>query len=123
MEARTTHPEAGDFLVVSLGTGSLNHSLSYDTARTWGVAKWAAPLLSIVFDGVSSTVDYQLRQLLPDGPGECQRYYRFQTTLDGHNHALDNASPANITALKGLAAQLIEKESANLGKLCKKLME
>jgi hypothetical protein len=72
---------------------------------------------------VSSTVDYQLRQLLPDGPGECQRYYRFQTTLDGNNHALDNASPANITALKGLATGLIEKDSGALQSLCKKLTE
>ena len=121
MEARTTHPDANDFLVVSLGTGALNLSLSYGESRSWGVARWAAPLLNVVFDGVSSTVDYQLRQLLPDGPSECQRYYRFQTTLDGHNHSLDNTSPANITALKGLAAGLIEKESRNLAKLCERL--
>ena len=123
VEARTTHPDAADFLVVSLGTGALNHSLSYSTTRTWGVVKWAVPLLNIVFDGVSSTVDYQLRQLRPDCPGECQRYYRFQATLDGHNHALDNASPSSITALKGLAAGLIEKESGTIEKLCKKLVE
>src|SRR5580658_7606193 len=71
VEARATHPEASDFLVVSLGTGALNLSLSYAEARTWGVARWAVPLLNIVFDGVSSTVDYQLRQLLPDNAGEC----------------------------------------------------
>jgi patatin-like phospholipase/acyl hydrolase len=29
VEARTTHPEADDFLVVSLGTGALNHNLSW----------------------------------------------------------------------------------------------
>jgi len=123
VEAKTTHPEADDFLVVSLGTGALIHSLSYNAAKTWGVVKWAVPLLNIVFDGVSSTVDYQLRQLLPDGPGDCRRYYRFQTTLDGHNHALDNASPSNITALKGLATGLIEKNSGALQSLCKKLTE
>jgi patatin-like phospholipase/acyl hydrolase len=123
VEARTAHPDASDFLVVSLGTGALNLSLSYGETRTWGVARWAAPLLNIVFDGVSSTVDYQLRQLLPDAAGECQRYYRFQTALDGHNHALDNTSAANITALKGLAAGLIEKESGNIEKLCKRLAE
>ena len=123
VEARTTYPEAGDFLVVSLGTGALNHSVSFGEAKTWGVVRWAAPLLNIVFDGVSSTVDYQLRQLLPAGNGECRRYYRFQTTLDGQNHALDNTSPANITALQGLASGLIEKESGNIEELCKKLLE
>jgi hypothetical protein len=123
VEAKTTYPAAGDFLVASLGTGALNLSLSYAETRTWGVARWAAPLLNIVFDGVSSTVDYQLRQLLPDGPDECRRYYRFQTSLDGHNHSLDNASPANITALKDLAAGLIEKEAGNLERLCQQLAE
>ena len=68
-------------------------------------------------------MDYQLRQLLPTAAGECQRYYRFQTTLDDATRALDNTSTANITALKGLAAALIEKESENLEKLCKKLAE
>ena len=123
VEARTTHPGAGDFLVVSIGTGSLNHSLSYSQSKTWGVARWAAPLLNVVFDGVSATVDYQLCQLLPDRPGEGRRYFRFQTTLDTHNRALDNASPANITALKGLASGLIEKESDNIKQLAKKLAE
>ncbi len=123
VEARTTHPGADDFLVVSLGTGTLNHSLAYDAAKNWGIAKWAVPLLNIVFDGVSSTVDYQLRELLPAAVGDCRRYYRFQTTLDGHNHSLDNASPANITALKGLATELIEKESDSLTALSKKLVE
>ncbi len=121
VEARTAYPDASDFLVVSLGTGTMNLSLSYNETRTWGVARWAAPLLNIVFDGASSTVDYQLRQLLPDAAGESQRYYRFQTTLDGHNHALDDTSTANIKALKGLATDLIEKESGNVEKLCKKL--
>ena len=123
VEARTTHPQASDFLVVSLGTGALNHSVSFGEAKTWGVVRWAVPLLNIVFDGVSSTVDYQLRQLLPDGDGECRRYYRFQTTLDCQNHALDNTGPANITALQGLASGLIEKESGSLEQLCEKLLQ
>lgn len=123
VEARTTHAEAGDFLVVSLGTGALNRSLTYTATKDWGIAKWAVPLLSIVFDGVSSTVDYQLRQLLPDQSSDCKRYYRFQTTLDGHNHSLDNTSPANITALKGLANELIDKEADNLASLAKKLLD
>jgi hypothetical protein len=76
----------------------------------------------VVFDGVSKTVDYQLRQLLPDLPGQRQRYYRFQTTLDGRNYRLDNASPANIEALKALARELVRNESDNLDKICDALL-
>jgi patatin-like phospholipase/acyl hydrolase len=123
VEARTTHPDATGYLVVSLGTGELTHSLSYDAATDWGLAKWAIPILDVVFDGVSKTVDYQLRQLLPDTPGQCQRYYRFQTTLDGRNHRLDDTSPANITALKALAYELVEKKSDDLNKICDELLK
>jgi len=123
VEARTTHPAAAGYLVVSLGTGELVHSLVYDFAKDWGLAQWAAPMLDIVFDGVSKTVDYQLRQLLPDTAGHCQRYYRFQTTLDGRNHRLDNASPANITALKALGYELVEAKSDDLDKICDELMK
>jgi patatin-like phospholipase/acyl hydrolase len=122
VEARTTHPEAGGFLVVSLGTGSLRHSLRYDAAGNWGVAKWAAPLLSVVFDGVSSTVDYQMRQLMPDVSGHPKRYYRFQTGLDPRHHSLDNTCAANIAALQALANNLIEKRSGDLDELCDTLV-
>jgi len=61
--------------------------------------------------------------LLPDAPGHCQRYYRFQTTLDGRNHRLDDTSPANITALKALAYKLVEKESDDLDKICDALLK
>jgi hypothetical protein len=117
VEARSTHPDAADFRVVSLGTCELNHSVPYDTAKNWGAVQWAIPVLDTVFDGVSRTIDYQLRELLPNLPGQCQRYYRFQTTLDGGNFRLDNASLANITALKGLAGDLVERESATLDQL------
>jgi uncharacterized protein len=122
VEARTTHPEATGFVVVSLGTGSLRHSLRYDAARNWGVAKWAAPLLSVVFDGASSTVDYQMRQLMPDVNREPKHYYRFQTRLEPRQRSLDNTCVANIKALKALANNLIEKQSADLDELCETLV-
>ena len=123
VEARTTQPDATDFLVVSLGTGELATSLPYEQAKNWGAVRWATSVLDVVFDGVSRTVDYQLRQLLPGTSAQCKRYYRFQTTLDSDNHRLDNASPENITALKALAFNLVERESANLDQLCRKLTE
>jgi len=123
VEARTTHPDATDFLVVSLGTGELTSCLPYEETKNWGVVRWAMPVLDLVLDGVSRTVDYQLRQLLPDIPARCKRYYRFQTTLDNHTHRLDNASPENITALKALAFNLVERESASIDALCEKLTE
>jgi len=121
VEARTTCPDADGYLVVSLGTGELTKSLPYDAARDWGVAKWALPILDVVFDGVSKTVDYQLRQLLLNRSGQNEQYYRLQTTLDGRNHRLDNCSAANITALKALAYELVENKSDDLNNICEEL--
>jgi patatin-like phospholipase/acyl hydrolase len=123
VEALSTHGDAGDFLVVSLGTGELTRCLPYQQTRDWGIVGWAIPVLDVVFDGASRTVDYQLRQLLPGTSARCKRYYRFQTTLDNHNHRLDNASPENITALKALAYNLVDRQSAELDNLCAKLTE
>lgn len=123
VEALTTHPGAERFLVVSLRTGELNYSFPYDSAKNWGLAKWAMPVLDIVFDGVSKTVDYQLRRLLPNIAGQCQRYFRLQATLDGRTHGLDDASPANITALKALAYELVEEKSDEIDAICEAVMK
>lgn len=121
VEARTTRPDATNYLMVSLGTGSLMRTLPLGVAKYWGAVRWAKPLIDIVFDGVSSTVDYQLRELVPDTPNPGKLYYRFQVELNGHDASLDNSSPKNITALKALAYDLVERQSEDIGQLCEKL--
>jgi len=117
VDARTAFPDAPGFLIVSLGTGALARNIPLGLARYWGTIRWAKPLLDVVFDGVSSTVDYQLRQLLRP-----HHYYRIQARITRHTHRLDDASRANISALKAVARHLIEGESANLDKICEALL-
>ena len=88
VEARKLWPDEKDFLVVSLGTGELTRSIPYDDAKDWGLAKWAQPIMGVVFDGVSDAVDYQLR----DGPSG--------SVLDvGEDHRGDH--PADPSAVDG----------------------
>jgi uncharacterized protein len=122
VEARTTHPECGDFLLVSLGTGEFTRPLPYQGLKGWGVARWAKPLLDVVFDCVSSTVDYQLRQLLPPGAGSSRRYWRFQARLDKETDALDDTRPTNVRALTLLAEGLMRERCDDLQLLCEDLM-
>lgn len=105
-----------DILLVSLGTGELRRPIPYDEARDWGLLGWARPLLQIVFDGVSLTIDFQLEQLL--GP---TRYHRLQTPLDQASDDLDDASPENIRALKLTAERLISERAEELEALCEEL--
>jgi len=115
VEARTAFP-ARSYLVASLGTGSLTRTIPYRHARHWGLTQWAKPMLDVVFEGVSSTVDYQLKQLLP-----ANRYFRFQPALDERVQSMDNVNPDNITALKCVGARLIREQERSLDQLCEQL--
>ena len=115
-EARRNHPHA-DVLIVSLGTGRLTKSISYDQAKGWGLARWARPLLGVIMDGSSAAIDYQLDELLGPDTG----HFRFQTVLDHASDRLDNASPSNIARLTTLAQASIEENASRLKDLCRRL--
>ena len=101
-EVRRHRPDA-EVVLLSLGTGQLTRPLPYDDVKDWGLVEWARPILDVVFDGVSDTVDYQLDQLLGDG-----RYWRLQVALDGGaSDDLDNASAENLRRLKLKGEELV----------------
>ena len=122
VEARATHADGSDFLVVSLGTGERTLPLRYHDVKGWGLARWAQPILNVVLDGVSSTVDYQLRHMLPPEAGGHKRYWRFQTRLSGDTDAMDDARPDNIRSLKLLAEAMIRERADDLDSLCATLV-
>jgi len=106
IEARTLFGDE-PLLMVSLGTGSLTRPICYEDARHWGLARWAKPVLDIAFDGVSSTVDYQLQRMLQHEPGQQQLYYRFQPVLDPGLTDMDDTSPRNLRRLKLLTEAML----------------
>ena len=120
-EARTIWPQERNFLVVSLGTGELTRRIPYDEAKGWGLAKWAQPILGVVFDGVSDTVDYQLKDLCRDEATRVSGYHRFQVKLTSGNDDLDDASRTNIRALKLLAQDLVAEREQDLKEVCEQL--
>ncbi|RMG52504.1 MAG: patatin [Acidobacteria bacterium] len=123
VEAKTMFPQAEDILLVSLGTGQLTRRIPYDEARGWGLARWAQPLLNVVFHGVSATVDYHLRHLLPPASDGTKRYYWFQPRLDEGNDDLDDASRTNIRVLKLLAEAIVREHTDDLENLCQQLAQ
>jgi patatin-like phospholipase/acyl hydrolase len=122
-EALAIYGPEPDYLVVSLGTGQLTRPLSYEEAKDWGLAGWAQNIISVIFDGVQDTVDYQLRQLLPSTGGLTRRYYRFQVKLDRGNDDMDDASQTNLFVLRKKANDLVLEQSAALGNLCVQLKQ
>lgn len=122
VEAIKLFPEEKEFMVVSLGTGELTRPIYYDDAKDWGVARWARPILNVVLSGVSDTVDYQLRKLLPVKHG-LKRYYRFQVVLDNASDDMDNTEPGNLRALKLYGEGIIKNQADELQILCAQLLE
>ncbi len=120
VEARATRPDAGEILLVSLGTGESTSKLPYEKVKGWGEAQWARPILDVVFDGMSDTVDFQLRELLPPIEG-LLRYYRFQIELDTASDDMDDVRPQNLRALQQLGDQVVAENQKALDQLCDEL--
>ena len=117
-EVKRAWRDVNDCLLISLGTGELSLRMPYEEARTWGLAKWAQPILDVAFDGVSDAVHSQLQQLMPE-----DKYYRIQAKLLGVDERMDNARGNNITALKILADNVISDNDKLIEKLCELLLE
>jgi len=99
-------------LMLSLGTGERTRAYTYAEARNWGRLEWAKPVLDIVFDGVADTIEFQAGRLMGD------RYVRLQSPLVDASDDFDDASRANLAALRAQAETLIAGSNAVLDRVC-----
>jgi patatin-like phospholipase/acyl hydrolase len=109
-----------DVVMLSLGTGELTRPIFHEEAKDWGLAKWAQPVLNVVFDGVSDTVDYQVGNILKSLSGESS-YLRMQTQLHEGNDDMDDAGSTNLRVLKLLAKELIRQHDEKLDEMAARL--
>lgn len=105
-----------DVLMLSLGTGSVPHPVSFASTLWWGKIRWAQPAIGALMDGQADTVEFQLSQLLGNS-----QYLRLQTPLPVESEAMDNARKANIDALVMAAAEMLKKYDAELSAFCARL--
>jgi uncharacterized protein len=117
-EAPALFEGADEFVVVSIGTGNDSDKVAYADAKGWGLAGWARPLVKILLDGVSDTVDYQMNQRLQPKLG--RRYYRLQGDL-GLRTAMDDAGEENIEGLLRLADEIIQDQAKTIEDVCRDL--
>lgn len=92
-------PTAKDMAILSLGTGRTHRSYPHEEAKDWGLISWIQPLIDIMMDGVSETVDYQIKRIYEttDVP---HQYLRISPDLDRASPDLDDTRPENLRALK-----------------------
>ena len=106
------HAGEEEIVMVSLGTGARISSIPFSKARFWGLAQWAKPVLNVVLDGGSATVDYQLQKLCEVG-----NYFRFQPMLEASCSPMDKTNPANLRRLRLTADTLIREKRVELDKI------
>jgi patatin-like phospholipase/acyl hydrolase len=119
-EAKGLFPNATDYLVISIGTGELTRRIPIEEAEEWGLAMWAQPLLGVVFDGVSDTVDYQVRTMCRTDT-DIQPYHRLQVTLTEGNDDMDDTTTTNLRALRILAERFITDSGKDLQTISRQL--
>lgn len=92
-----------ELVVLSVGSGERNRPISLRSAREWGALEWAIPIIDVLFDGNTDSVDYIARHLIGDG------YFRMQAELVVGLDDLDDTSATNIVALETLAAEYLAR--------------
>lgn len=106
-----------DLVVLSIGTGERTRSISLRQAQEWGALEWAIPIIDVLFDGNTDSVDYIARQLVGDG------YFRMQAELLVGLDDVDDTSSTNVRALETLAAEYLRQAATRkkLAALVKRL--
>jgi predicted acylesterase/phospholipase RssA len=114
--------------VVSIGTGLAPQQpgrgaipVAYEDALSWGLARWAQPVLEVVFDGVAKAVEYQMIRLCRHAEGASPRYHRMQSSLPTAASALDDASERNVERLVADAETLLHEDAATFDAICEAL--
>jgi uncharacterized protein len=112
-----------EFLIVSLGTGSVPVRIDANAAAGWGDIAWASPIISILMDGNSQTVGFEVNELLGN-----DQYTRLDISLatvtpQGElvDPAMDDALRGNLKALQDKANQLIDNQKTQIQSLATEL--
>ncbi len=116
------YPDCSNMVIVSISTGSVKRSYTYDKMRKRGAAGWIKPVIDIMMSANSETVDYQLQQLF----NTCQdptdpNYFRLKPNLHQADSAIDNVSSKNLEALHQAGLQYISKNVGLLDQIADKI--
>ncbi len=103
------------FHVVSIGTGKYDRGITYDKAKSMGLAEWAYPISFTIMDSSSNMFD----QLSMVHYGE-DKYIRLNGQLD-QDIALDGISPEQIKSIEDAASKYIKDHPQEIDKAVKLL--
>jgi patatin-like phospholipase/acyl hydrolase len=114
--------QAGNMVILSLGTGFSKKEYDYNKAKDWGMIQWVKPIIDIMMSGVSEVVDYQLRQIF-ESVDASNQYLRINTELPiDVSPDMDDATPENLKSLKELGTYTAQNFDSQLDALVELLV-
>lgn len=119
------HPKykgLNEIILVSVGNVSNTDFYSYKRAKRWGVLGWALPIVSIVFDSDTGTVDYETKKLF-EACGCHHNYLRLELMTDDKVPPMDAISKEEIEAFILYGNQLIIRNDSAIKRFAKRLVE
>lgn len=110
-----------DVFMLSIGTGRVVKPYHYHDAKSWGMTQWLRPIIDILMQGVSETVDYQMNYVLPPDPDGSKHYIRINPVIPDEHAEMSDVSDKNIRGLKTIAQKAVEENRALIEEACRML--
>lgn len=117
----TVSTGASDIFMLSLGTGRVVRPYRYESAKSWGMAQWIRPIIDILMQGVSESVDYQMNYVLPPHADGTKHYVRINPVIPEECSEMSDVSEKNIQGLQAVARQAVEENEALIEEVCRVL--
>lgn len=117
--AAAVSSDKSDIFMLSLGTGRVVKPYRYEDAKSWGMTSWLRPIIDILMQGVSETVDYQMNYVLPTDSDGTRHYIRINPDIPEENSEMSDVSEKNIQGLKAVAKKAIEENEALIEEACR----
>jgi patatin-like phospholipase/acyl hydrolase len=108
-----------DIFMLSIGTGRVAKPYRYEDAKSWGMTQWLRPIIDILMQGVSETVDYQMQYVLPPAPDGAKHYVRINPDIPEAHAEMSDVSEENIRGLQAIAQKAIDDNNDLIEEVCR----
>lgn len=123
-DEKPDYPDINDMIMVSIGTGEVLKSYSYEKFENAGKIKWISPLIDILLSSNAETVDYHLTKMYETlGPRNQKNYYRLMPQLKNASSEMDDTSKKNIYELIQAGLYFVDQNREMLNEIAKKLVK
>ena len=119
VEIKKRYGDHRKVILVSLGTGDSINSISYQSAKGWGLLGWVQPVIRTTMSGASVLVDDQMSVVTK---AEGHHYLRLQPTLRKEENGLDNYSKENLKKLRIRTETTIDHNPDKIEKIVHKIL-